>query len=270
MAEWDWLYRVFALDPNRNYEAERLAEAERQRLALQSRDLRQDIANAYEQSERPTEANVAHGQTGSTPFTVFDYLGLAFILEPPGVLVHAVMTGEKLNWSTAWYAVPFIVLGAISISVGRNWETVKKKLNGHVVVAVDRLSRSYVVPFIIVLCALIGIAILPIWIWPPNRAPSSTSSTILPQPTADEIAAAVVRALPKNASGVVLLVSPKQISLQPLRARNKQSMNYWAKAALCSTWLKTGIPLAGEWREATRQNPELSCVGQNNAIMRQK
>jgi hypothetical protein len=66
-----------------------------------------------------------HGQSDSTPFTVFDYLGLGFILEPPAVVVHAVMTGEPLQWSSAPYAVPFVLLGAVFIYIGRNWATLK-------------------------------------------------------------------------------------------------------------------------------------------------
>jgi len=50
-SRWRGLWRVFALDPNRDYEAERLAEAERQRQVYQSRDdPRGKIAKAVEQS----------------------------------------------------------------------------------------------------------------------------------------------------------------------------------------------------------------------------
>ncbi len=153
-----------------------------------SQDIRRDIANAADQSERSTEEKVAHTQSGSTPFTVFDYLGLGFILEPPGVLVHAVMTGEPLNWSKAWYALPFIAIGAASIYIGRNWDTLKQSVNANFANAVDRLSRAYVVPFIVVMFALGGLAILPILIWPPNN---SASSVVIP--SAEEIAAAVAK-----------------------------------------------------------------------------
>jgi hypothetical protein len=139
-------------------------------------------------------AMAEHGQSDSTPFTVFDYLGLGFILEPPGVLVHAVMTGEPLKWSNAWYAVPFVVVGATFIYIGRNWVTLKERANSGIVEAVDTLSRSYLIPFLIVLFALIGIVVLPIWIWPSNISRDEKLST------ADEIAAAVVRALDQRGS----------------------------------------------------------------------
>jgi hypothetical protein len=143
----------------------------------------------------PNPAPGGHGHSDSTPFTVFDYLGLGFILEPPAVLVHAVMTGENLDWSNGRYAIPFVLLGAAFIYIGRNWDSIKAKVNGRVVTAVDALSRSYLVPFIIFLCIIIGIAILPIWIWPLS---SSSPATISRSPSADEIAAAVVKALPKQ------------------------------------------------------------------------
>jgi hypothetical protein len=140
-------------------------------------------------------AMAEHGQSGSTPFTVFDYLGLGFILEPPAVLVHAVMTGEQLHWSSIWYALPFIALGAVFIYIGRNWATLKEKANTRVVGAVDILSRSYIVPFIIALLALSGAAVLPILIWPPSDLDHQLVHTTS---SPDEIAAAVVKALPKQ------------------------------------------------------------------------
>jgi hypothetical protein len=160
-----------------------------------SQDLRGDIANAIQPSAKSAEGAVSgHEQSGSTPFTVFDYLGLGFILEPPAVVVHAVMTGEHLDWPNGRYAIPFILLGAIFIYIGRNWETIKAKVNSRVVTTVDNLSRSHIVPFIIFLCVIIGVAILPIWIWPPNNSGSSAIANNVP--TVDQIADAVVKKLP--------------------------------------------------------------------------
>jgi hypothetical protein len=138
------------------------------------------------------------GQSDSTPFTVFDYLGLGFILEPPAVVVHAVMTGEQLQWSHAGYALPFIAIGAVCIYIGRNWATLREKTNTRIVKAVDSLTRSYIVPFVLFLIALIGVAILPIWLWPP----SSPVSTVVAHdaPTANDVAAAVVKQLPPASS----------------------------------------------------------------------
>jgi hypothetical protein len=154
-------------------------------------DLSETVKPASPHSLRGDTVVSDHSNSTGTPFTVFDYLGLGFILEPPAVMVHAVMTGEPLKWSNAWYAIPFVALGAAFIYIGRNWATLKERANQRVVDAVDGLSRSYFVPFIIVLLALVGIAVLPFWIWPPANSGSSTG------PTANEIAAAVVKALPK-------------------------------------------------------------------------
>jgi hypothetical protein len=132
------------------------AAIERAKLTSNERDQVRDNPEPPKQmasdhsSEPPTSAG--HEHSGSTPFTVFDYLGLGFILEPPAVVVHAVMTGEPLKWSNAWYAVPFVVVGAIFIYIGRNWVTLKERANRRVVDAVDILSRSYSIPFLIVLC----------------------------------------------------------------------------------------------------------------------
>jgi hypothetical protein len=77
----------------------------------------------------------------------------------------------------------------VSIYVGRNWDTLKQSVNADFANAVDRLSRAYIVPFIVVMFALGGSAILPILLWPPKNSASS----VVAVPSAEEIASAVAK-----------------------------------------------------------------------------
>jgi len=127
--------------------------------------------------------------SSSTPYTVFDYLGLGFILEPPGVVVHAMMTGEPLKLENAWYALPFIFIGASCIYVGRNWDRWKPGFNARFVNAVDKISKSYFVPFVLVVMFLTGIALLPLLIWPHAKL-QATAIVIHEPPSPEDIAKA--------------------------------------------------------------------------------
>jgi hypothetical protein len=131
--------------------------------------------------------------SSSTPFTVFDYLGLGFILEPPGVVVHAVMTGEPLKLENAWYALPFIFIGAICIYIGRKWDQRKPGFNTRFVSAIDKLNKSYLVPFVLLVMFLGGVAVIPLLVWPPNRAaiePQTKTVIIHEPPSSEDIAKA--------------------------------------------------------------------------------
>jgi hypothetical protein len=107
--------------------------------------------------------------TGSTPFTVFDYLGLGFLLVPPAVVVEALMKGETLTLTMLIYAVPAVLIGAVSIYIGRHWDKLKIGTKSSIVSAVEYLSGSYVVLFLIFVLFLVGIAISPILLWPPSQ-----------------------------------------------------------------------------------------------------
>jgi hypothetical protein len=246
-----------------------------------------------------------HSASGGTPFTVFDYLGLGFILEPPGVLVHAVMTGEPLRWSNAVYAIPFVAIGAVSIAIGRNWETLKKRTSRPLVNAVDRLSRSYVVPFIVFALTLGGIAILPILIWPPN--PPSTVVTGLTQQQVDEkIETAlktdrerrpttVVRDSPtpeqiaKAAGDTLRAVTGERDALRqqndtlrgmapnpppaPAPPRSKQTITELLEesSSLLGIVENSLVPLESEWRNVLGgPNPERICVGVDSVALQSK
>jgi len=113
--------------------------------------------------------------TSSTPFTVFDYLGLAFLLVPPGVIVEALMKGETLTLIMFIYAAPAVLIGAVCIYIGRNWDRLKITTKSSIVTAVDYLSTSYVVLFSIFVLFLIGIAISPMLLWPPAKNMSSAA-----------------------------------------------------------------------------------------------
>jgi hypothetical protein len=118
---------------------------------------------------------------GGTAFTVFDYLGLGFILEPPAVVVHAMMQSEPLTWPMALYGIPFLLIGSICIYIGRHWNNIKPKWNATLVRAIDVSSLNYVVLFGIIALTLTGIAVLPIFIWPPNARPRNDQQMMAPQ-----------------------------------------------------------------------------------------
>lgn len=89
------------------------------------RSLREAVRDAISNAELP--AQQSHDDKG-TAFTVFDYLGLALILEPPAIVIGAVMTGQRLVWTNAVWGIPFLIIGGISIGIGRNLVKIRKWL----------------------------------------------------------------------------------------------------------------------------------------------
>jgi hypothetical protein len=135
----------------------------------------------------PQNSTSGHtGHSGGTAFTVFDYLGLGFILEPPAVWVNAAMTGaEPIKLVNALYGIPFVLIGAICIYVGRNWDRFKTKWNKVFVDIVERSSRSYVALSVIFIVFLAGIAVLPILIWPPAVPEKPIQAAQQPAPASE-------------------------------------------------------------------------------------
>jgi hypothetical protein len=107
--------------------------------------------------------------TEGTAFTFFDYLGLAFILEPPAVVAQAAMMGEPLRWSMAYYDLPFLLIGGVSLFIGRCWHKIKPHGNITLVRNIEGASRSFVVLTIIFLLSISAFAISPLLLWPPRQ-----------------------------------------------------------------------------------------------------
>lgn len=134
--------------------------------------------------------------SNSTPFTVFDYLGLAFILGPPGIVVEALMKGEPLSWTHAIYGVPAVIIGAICIYIGRHWATLKDRVSISVANSIDKVnSYSYFLAIMAFAVFLILISLAPLYIWPPHAETTVVSTTL---PSAADIADDVVSKLPKQ------------------------------------------------------------------------
>jgi hypothetical protein len=124
-----------------------------------------------------------HGSSSSTPFTIFDYLGLGFILEPPGVLVAAVMKGEALDWWRGLYAIPFVIIGSVFIYIGRNWDIIKTKWGARIVHIVDYLSLSYIALLAVFMMFMSILVMLPLFIWPPPQKTNVSSKSVFETPT---------------------------------------------------------------------------------------
>lgn len=161
--------------------------------------------------------------SGSTPFTVFDYLGLAFILAPPGVAVEALMRGEPWSWSYVVYGIPAVLIGAACIYIGRHWTTLKKGLWIRIANFIDTINRhSYVIAIMAFAAVLILVALAPLCIWPPSHEnPAANNASVL---SADEIADAVVRKLPPSkppipAPGPAVSTSPPEPYVNPLHSQ---------------------------------------------------
>lgn len=154
--------------------------------------------------------------TSSTPFTVFDYLGLAFLLVPPGVIVEALMKGETLTLTMFIYAVPAVLIGAVCIYIGRHWDTLKTNTKSSIVSAIDYLSGSYVVLFLIFVLFLGGIAISPILLFPPSHNTAQAETQTFPTgPITTLIGVALLLFI-----GAVIGVTQSS-KLQALTSRNK-------------------------------------------------
>jgi len=67
------------------------------------------------------------------------------------------------------YAVPTVLIGTVCIYIGRHWDTLKTNTKSSIVSAIDYLSESYVVLFLIFVLFLGGTAISPILLWPPSH-----------------------------------------------------------------------------------------------------
>src|SRR5580704_7417870 len=84
-----------------------------------SQDLRGDIAAARERSEAP--AKMATTDTGWTG-QVLEFVGLAFVLVPPGLLGEAFLKSEPINWQLmiAIFA-GYWAVGALVLLAGKAW-----------------------------------------------------------------------------------------------------------------------------------------------------
>jgi hypothetical protein len=76
-------------------------------------------------------------------FTVFDYLGLAFLLGPPSVAAEVLMRGENIPLQGYAWAVALIATGVACVIIGRKWEKIRLHAYPSFSNPVDRLSRSY-------------------------------------------------------------------------------------------------------------------------------
>ena len=182
---WAWLYRLFALDPSRNYEAERLAEAERQRLAYQSTSLRQDIANAIEQRERSAEKEpMAHPPPTNDPLL----LERAYI--EGWVLALTFGAEEELR---AGHIVTGLVVLAVSI-IGQivviRWPKIRARIAVRTPVFTDKFSHLVSDPrwWVVTLMVFMGYLALSPYVQQ-QRWPFST--VFHEPPTAEEMAKAI-------------------------------------------------------------------------------
>lgn len=121
--DWEWLWRLFGLDPHRDSEADRLAEAERH-----WRDWKpgQSVANAIEQSEQPAEA-IVMSEGGALPrtwkeaipYVVWVVIILGFGLEFVAAIVH-------FEWLRA--SVSFAGL-LITMTIALHWRHWTRRTN---------------------------------------------------------------------------------------------------------------------------------------------
>ncbi len=133
----------------------------------------------------------------STPFTVFDYLGLAFILGPPGVAMEALMKSEPLTWSYALYGIPSVLVGAVCIFIGRNWTTLRNKVWTRFSDSVDIVNNSgYFITVLAIAVIFLLLSMAPLYLWPPNKDNQAINSVSFP--SADDIANAIAQKLPKQ------------------------------------------------------------------------
>jgi hypothetical protein len=76
-------------------------------------------------------------------FTVFDYLGLAFLLGPPSVAAEVLMRGENITSAGIRLGGCPIAIGVACVIIGRKWQKIRLHAYPSFSNSVDRLSRSY-------------------------------------------------------------------------------------------------------------------------------
>jgi hypothetical protein len=94
-------------------------------------DLRRDIAEAGEQSERSSEKAtvVEPSKAGERPGTkMLDYIALGLLLAPPAVVFEMYVKGESIDWWRTAIATPVCwVAGGISVLASHGWQSWRSK-----------------------------------------------------------------------------------------------------------------------------------------------
>jgi hypothetical protein len=91
---------------------------------LEREDRKADIANAIEQSSGKATMSESDTSSASTKWVrqFFEFVGLGFLLGPPGFLGEAFLKSEPINWSMMIAIfVGFWAIGGISLAAGLTW-----------------------------------------------------------------------------------------------------------------------------------------------------
>jgi hypothetical protein len=157
-ARWDWLYRLFGIDPE-EYNRQRpppLPPAHIFETPTRS--------SPIPFPEQPSEKAAVADHTTPDTFTgrALDYAGMGFLLVPPEIFVLEVVLGTgPINWTLI--VTSFIgcyVVGGILLALGLSWPKVKPALSANAADSISRLANNSVAWVLILTLFAFGPAVL--------------------------------------------------------------------------------------------------------------
>lgn len=142
---WGWLWRAFGLDPNRDYDAERVADVQRRWREYQERqdqeerkaaiedaidrspagaleNMRQSFAGSGQETKAVSSDNKATAEKPGTK--TLDYIALGLLLAPPAVVFEIFIKGDPIDWRrTAIATIVAWIVGGFVVLASHRWQS---------------------------------------------------------------------------------------------------------------------------------------------------